>query len=182
MIYYKHPLTNDVYAYETEEERRRWGAPELVEMTPEEIEAHLHPPVSLADAQAEVCARIDAERAKLAVEPIMYEGSLFDADATARERISGFILRLLRGDGLPAGWIGWRDATNQIHWEKLDAEAVRVKISGLASAIEDREQALIASAWRHKDTVRALTDVDAVKAYDIKAVGGFDEAGKAAVK
>ncbi len=43
MIYYK-SKTGVVFAYETEEERQEWGSPELVEMTPEEVEAHLNPP------------------------------------------------------------------------------------------------------------------------------------------
>jgi hypothetical protein len=46
MIYYKHPVTNEVYAYETEAEREQFGAAELVPMAPEEIEAHLNPPAS----------------------------------------------------------------------------------------------------------------------------------------
>lgn len=53
MKYYKHTETGDVHAYEDESERQEWGAPELVEMTPEEIDAHLNPPVDteqLADA------------------------------------------------------------------------------------------------------------------------------------
>src|SRR5690606_31005299 len=45
MKYYKHPKTGEVFAYETEAERQQWGAPELVEMTPEEIDAHLNPPI-----------------------------------------------------------------------------------------------------------------------------------------
>jgi hypothetical protein len=44
MQYYKHPETGEVFAYESEQERQEWGAPELVEMTPEEIDAHLNPP------------------------------------------------------------------------------------------------------------------------------------------
>ena len=50
MIYFKHPETGEVFAYETEQDRQEWGAPELVEMTPEEIDAHLHPPIP-ADAR-----------------------------------------------------------------------------------------------------------------------------------
>ena len=34
----------------------------------------------------------------------------FDADPVSRERISGTIALLQRGDGLPAGRLGWRDA------------------------------------------------------------------------
>jgi len=45
MKYYKHPETGEVFAYEAEQDRQEWGAPELVEMTPEEIDAHLHPPI-----------------------------------------------------------------------------------------------------------------------------------------
>lgn len=42
MRYYKNPEAT-VYAYETEAERNQWGAPDLIEMTPAEIAAHLNP-------------------------------------------------------------------------------------------------------------------------------------------
>lgn len=42
MKYYKN-TQGEVYAYETEAERNEWGAPDLVEMTPSEIDAHLNP-------------------------------------------------------------------------------------------------------------------------------------------
>lgn len=42
MKYYQN-TQGEVYAYETEAKRREWGAPELVEMTPEETDAHLTP-------------------------------------------------------------------------------------------------------------------------------------------
>src|SRR5690554_5684635 len=45
MKYYKNPNTDEVFAYESEQERQEWGAPELVEMTPAEVDAHLNPPV-----------------------------------------------------------------------------------------------------------------------------------------
>lgn len=44
MKFYRHTQTSEVFAYETEAEREQWGAPELVEMAPEEVEAHLNPP------------------------------------------------------------------------------------------------------------------------------------------
>lgn len=44
MKYYKN-LKDKVYAYETEEERQIWGAPDLVEMTETEVESHLNPPL-----------------------------------------------------------------------------------------------------------------------------------------
>lgn len=43
MNYYKNHKTGEVYAYETEKERHEWGAPDLVAMTPEEVDAHLNP-------------------------------------------------------------------------------------------------------------------------------------------
>lgn len=43
MKYYKNS-NGEVYAYESEAEREQWGAPDLVEMTAEEIDAHLNPP------------------------------------------------------------------------------------------------------------------------------------------
>lgn len=45
MQYYKNIETGEVFAYASEQERQEWGAPELVEMTPEEVNAHLNPPI-----------------------------------------------------------------------------------------------------------------------------------------
>ena len=42
MIYYK-SKTGEVYAHKTEAERQEWGAPDLVAMTPTEVDAHLNP-------------------------------------------------------------------------------------------------------------------------------------------
>jgi len=44
MRYYKR--NNEVFAYETIEERSKWGASDLIEMTIEEVHAHINPPVS----------------------------------------------------------------------------------------------------------------------------------------
>lgn len=42
MKYYKN-ANGGVFAYETTQDREKWGSPGLVEMTPEEVEAHLNP-------------------------------------------------------------------------------------------------------------------------------------------
>lgn len=91
----------------------------------------------------------------------------FDADATARERISGMVARLQRGDGLPAGWVGWRDASNQQQWATDDAATVLANLTALSRSIEDREQALLVASWQHKANIEALTDIDTILAYDI---------------
>lgn len=45
MLYFKHPTAGQVFAYESLEERARWGDAQLVEMTQPEIDAHLSPVV-----------------------------------------------------------------------------------------------------------------------------------------
>ena len=90
----------------------------------------------------------------------------FDADNVSRGRISGTIARLQRGDGLPAGWIGWRDASNQQQWATDDAATVLANLTTLCRAIEDREQALLIATWQHKANIAALTDIDAIIGYD----------------
>ena len=93
----------------------------------------------------------------------------FDADAVSRERISCTIARIQRGDGLPAGWMGWRDASNQQQWATDDAATVLANLTALSCAIEDREQALLVAAWQHKAAIAALTSVEALLAYDVTA-------------
>lgn len=44
MKYYKNKNSGEVFAYETESDREKYGAKELVKMTQQEIEAHLNPP------------------------------------------------------------------------------------------------------------------------------------------
>ena len=91
----------------------------------------------------------------------------FDADKVSRERISGTIARLQRGDGLPNGWVGWRDAENNMHWATDDAATVLAGLTELSRAIEDREQALLVASWAHKAAIAALEDIDAILTYDV---------------
>lgn len=93
----------------------------------------------------------------------------FDADKVSRERISGMIARLQRGDGLPPGWMGWRDAANEMRWATNDAATVLANLTALTRAIEDREQALLIAAWQHKANIAALADIDAILGYDVTA-------------
>ena len=93
----------------------------------------------------------------------------FDADKVSRDRISGTIARLQRGDGLPAGWMGWRDAANEMRWETDDAATVLANLTALSRAIEDREQALLIAAWDHKRNIADLPDIDTILSYDVTA-------------
>ena len=62
MIYFKN-ASGDVFAYETQSERDEFGAPDLVAMTQEEIEAHLTP----AAASPQVPASVTMRQARLAL-------------------------------------------------------------------------------------------------------------------
>lgn len=55
MKYFKNK-NGEVFAYETQEERNQFGADDLVEMTADEIEAHLNP--TLAPATVEEVERM----------------------------------------------------------------------------------------------------------------------------
>lgn len=126
----------------------------------------------LPDLAAALTARkreIDAEFVRRDLAPIAYAGAAFDADTQARENISGALVRLLRGDGLPGGWIGWRDRANAMHWATDDAATVQAHLAALSRAIEDRKQALLVAAWQHKAAIAALTDISAVLAHDLAA-------------
>ena len=90
----------------------------------------------------------------------------FDADKISRERISGMIARLQRGDGLPVGWVGWRDASNQQQWASDNAATVLAKLTSLSRAIEDREQSLLIRGWQHKAAIAALADLIFILNYD----------------
>ena len=92
----------------------------------------------------------------------------FDADRVSRDRISGTIARLQRGDGLPAGWIGWRDASNQQQWAEDDAMTVLANLTTLSRAIEDREQALLATSWQHKANIASLTTIEDIMNYNVE--------------
>lgn len=114
-------------------------------------------------------AEVGTEFIRRDLAPITYAGTAFDANAQARENIGGTLSRLLRGDGLPGGWIGWRDHANAMHWATDDAETVQTHLAALSRAIEDRKQALLVAAWTHKAALDALATVEAILAYDITA-------------
>lgn len=100
---------------------------------------------------------------------IQYGGTPFDADPISRSRISGLLSRIQRGDGLTAGWMGWRDAINNMHWATDDAATVATHLAALSSAIENREQALLIAAWTHKHNISQLTTVESILAYDVNS-------------
>ena len=124
---------------------------------------------------AEAVARLRAAR-KLEVSaltdaaldrPIAYGGALFDADSAARENVNGVLDRINRGDGLPAGWVGWRSADNRMLWASATAEQVLVHLQALARLLEDRKQAILVVRWTHNDALDGMMAADEITAYDV---------------
>lgn len=124
---------------------------------------------ALDAARAAQAAAVDRLRAERCDRPLAYAGTLFDADAAARENIAGVLARLARGDGLTVGWVGWRTFDNSMVWSAASADEVAGHLRGLSCLIEDRQQALLAAAWMHKAALAGLESVEAVLAYDITA-------------
>lgn len=60
MKFYKNP-NGEVFAYETEVERNEWGSPDLVEMTADEIDAHINPKPTTDQLAEQVRAVRDAK-------------------------------------------------------------------------------------------------------------------------
>lgn len=100
MIYYKHPETGEVFAYETEAERQEWGAPELVEMTPEEIDAHLNPPPPAEQIVARLEARVqrwlDEQARELGYDDIKSAVTYAEESSVEKFQQEGQALRRLR--------------------------------------------------------------------------------------
>lgn len=145
-------------------ERQRVEAGELVDYDPPAAAF----PECLRDRLREVVTT--AGRCYFA--PIAYAGAVWDADETARGRIAGVLSRLARGVGLPAGWLGWRDFDNGMHWADSGPAAVAQHLAELSAAIEDREQAVLVAAWRHKEALREIGRAGTVAelmAYDLAA-------------
>lgn len=149
------------------------AAQEIVEVPEPPTEHHEWDALTktwLPNVNAALAARkavLERVRLSHSTAPITYDSAPFDADALARERISGTLARLQRGDGLPEGWVGWRDYDNAMHWATDMPATVQTHLAGLSAAIENREQALLIAAWQHKATLDALTTVEAILAHDL---------------
>ena len=100
MKYYKHPETGEVFAYETEAERQQWGAPELVEMTPEEIDAHLNTPPTaeriIAQYEARVQRWLDEQARALGYDDIKSAVTYAEESSVEKYQQEGRALRRLR--------------------------------------------------------------------------------------
>ena len=156
MIHYRHPETGEVFAYETVEERDIYGAPQLVEMTPEEVDDHLNPVPTLEDAQAAKVAEInawkDAER-----ESFEWGGHTWDSDGDGRTNIMGVIIA---GIAPPSGYWTSADNVDVPITTVEDMQAMYSAMVAKAGAVHDRQRAM-------KLEVEDMTDVQAILDYPV---------------
>lgn len=87
--------------------------------------------------------------------PILFRGSLFDADAKAQDSV---LKRLLLKDSIPEDF-QWRDFNNQMH----PADAVFVE--SLHQAIQERDYQLKQALWLHQANLSELLLEDQIKNY-----------------
>ena len=119
MIYFKHSMTGEVFAYETQDERDQFGSDQLVEMTPEEVQAHLNP----APVQVPIPQQIaDLERQSGMVKAVRkFMLTAMEAEAIKQGAAAGLTsaqaLTLLRSKN--AGYAGVKSLDEQI--EALEA-------------------------------------------------------------
>jgi hypothetical protein len=59
-FFYRSPI-GVKFEFESEEDRNKWGAPDLVRMTQEEVDAHLSPPVTYNQALDALNANYQAD-------------------------------------------------------------------------------------------------------------------------
>lgn len=110
----------------------------------------------LAAAKPAKIAELKAERDAREVEPIEYDGNLYDYDSKARERINAAIIALdVQGAGI------------SINWTTADNTEVKVTAQDLRrviAAVAQRSNALHVAYRAAKDKVEAATTVAEVEA------------------
>ena len=121
-------------------------------------------PRTLDDFKAAALQACATELARRLYLPITVGGSPFDADQVSRDRITHMRKRLQEGRGLPPEWLGWRDASNAMHWADATDAEVLAHLTALSEAIENREQALLVTGWTLKAQIAAAATVDQVQA------------------
>lgn len=107
MIYFKKP-GGSVFAYDTQAEREQWGGADLVEMTPEEVTAHLTPTPSVpqtvtrfqALAALHLAGYLPAVEAIMAAPETPILDKLAFQNALSFERLSPTLARLAAVLGL----------------------------------------------------------------------------------
>lgn len=111
MKHYKHPITGELFAYDTEAERETWGAPELVQVTDTDADV-IRAQAAAAHAQASRPAQIAARLAAI------------DADSVRALRAT--VAATAKGKPVPAF------DSDKLAALETEADALRAELAGLA--------------------------------------------------
>lgn len=109
---------------------------------------------------------VDSIRDRKNLLPIDVDGVVFDADSHSIQNIEGVVRRILRGDGLPSGWQGWRTFDNSMIWVDSTPEHVLSGLNDVARAIENRRQSIFSAAWLKKAEISSLDSAESILGYD----------------
>ena len=125
---------------------------------------------NLDAAKAAKKAEIEAEHSRRINEPLLYDGKVLDADQAARDNLKAKLEevreRIRLNMPMAPELLVWRDNDNQTHsWPTI--EAYRDWLAGYAVAMSERGTRCYTCAWYHKDTLKQLSEMEAVLNYDL---------------
>lgn len=141
MKYYRHSKSGGVFAYETEEDRDKYGDADLIEMTEEEVAAHVDPPPSVPTAEDHL-SEIAARRYEAETSGTTVEGIPVNTERDSQALLTGAALQAMLDPNYTVRW------KTEGGFVDLDSQ----QIIGLATAVRahvqacfDREAELVAT-------------------------------------
>ena len=125
---------------------------------------------NLDAAKAAKKAEIEAEHSRRINEPLLYDGKVLDADQAARDNLKAKLEevreRIRLNMPMAPELLVWRDNDNQTHsWSTI--EAYHDWLAGYAVTMSERGTRCYTCAWYHKDTLKQLSEMEAVLNYDL---------------
>ena len=125
---------------------------------------------NLDAAKAAKKAEIEAEHSRRINEPLLYDGKVLDADQAARDNLKAKLEevreRIRLNMPMAPELLVWRDNGNQTHsWSTI--EAYHDWLAGYAVTMSERGTRCYTCAWYHKDTLKQLSEMEAVLNYDL---------------
>jgi len=156
LLYYRHLVTNQIYAYETEAIRTSFGSDQLVPISLDEVDAYINPPKSINELKLQQWETIKAARTQAEYGGFTWDGSTFDSDAISQARLTGAVqLAQLN----PALALDWTLASNTVRTlSAADLTAVGVALGVHVSTQFTKGQTLRAQidAATTKEAVEAI--------------------------
>ena len=162
MKHYKHPETGEVFAYESEQERKEWGAPELVAMTTGEVDAHLNPVPTIDSLAARKRSEIDTTRDTTLQAGLPYtmpDGTQETVQTRAQDEpnLLGLAIeaRDLKAEGVTDPVLTLRVESNR-NYQLTPQQMIE-----LTDAAKNYKKLILGKSWHLKDSVdAALADED----------------------